>query len=88
MAKHAASIVLSPEDLAQMLTKLRYDKLAGYLDALHHQLCLDAQADAGRNRPDLAKALRRAADAIWDAGEEMAHAGRICKPFNTKELDA
>jgi hypothetical protein len=51
-------------ELAGELGDLRYDALAGFLQALAAKLAADANADVGRGRPKLAQALRDGAAGV------------------------
>lgn len=70
-----------PEDLAEQLGNLQYDVLAKFLTELAEKIKKDSEADAGRGRPKLSKALSNASLALNDAASEILQAWKNCKPY-------
>src|SRR4051812_5717721 len=64
--------------LAGDVGDLRYDALAAFLRLLAAKLESDGIADAHRDRPQLASALRKGAAAVQEAGAEIERAWSIC----------
>jgi hypothetical protein len=81
-------VPVSPEDLARCLGDLRYDGMAGYLDALAKKLSDDSRGDGGRGRGQLAERLQRAAFAVDEARLEIEAAWAICEPYMPVSKDA
>jgi hypothetical protein len=70
--KHETDLEGGLPKLAEDIGNLRYDALAGFLRLLAEKLRKDSEADKGRGRPQLAKSLADAADAIpiaWKISE-------------------
>jgi hypothetical protein len=64
-------------EMADDIGNLRYDALAVLLRALAAKLDLDAVADAGRDRPKLAAALREGAAGVTTAAVRIEQAWSI-----------
>ena len=75
MSKHPTQItidtsrVLSPAELAMMLSNLRYDALSDFLYYLSSKLKLDSDGDLKRDRKKLACALLDASVYIKEAAD-------------------
>ena len=67
-------------ELAGDVGNLRYDALATFLVALSAKLESDGIADKDRDRPKLASALAKSAEAIKGAAIEIERAWSICAP--------
>ena len=67
-------------ELAEDLGNLRYDALASFLRELAGKLAADGKADAGRDRPRLAAALRDAGASVASAAADVERAWSICAP--------
>lgn len=68
-------------EVARQLGDLRYDALADFLKELSKKMELDAQADADRARPKLARRLFATAEHVRLAGEQIEKAWTICEPY-------
>jgi hypothetical protein len=78
---HREEVERYPGTLAQLASDigdLRYDALAIFLRALAAKLSSDANADAQRGRPQLARTLRGGASALGEAAAEVERAWAIC----------
>lgn len=71
--------------LAEQLGDLRYDALAGFLQAMSDKMRKDGDADLGRQRKNLARELHTSADELQAAGEAITRAWKLCAPFMEKD---
>jgi len=67
--------------LAEALGDLRYDALAEFLEALSEKMAKDADADAGRERHQLARELYDCAEKLGGAAGATERAWDVCAPF-------
>lgn len=74
-------------ELAESIGDLYYDSLAEFLDRLSEKLARDAAADAGRNRPRLAKELSDTSRQVQEAAKHVREAWRICAPHMPDRQD-
>lgn len=78
-------IVLDNQEVADILSHLRYDVLADILEKLMMNLDLAGLADQKKNRKLLANCLHSAATNLESVVENIDQAWNICKPHMDKD---
>jgi hypothetical protein len=74
------TINLSPEQVAEAISQMRYDSVNRFVEALGIHLAADGIHDEANNRTQLAERLKKAAQFLAQAAGELDLAWEICKP--------
>lgn len=75
----------SLDQLAQAVGSMTYDQVALFLRLLSQDIKRQADADSGRGRKKLSKALCDAAQNLGQAQENMDLAWKVCEPYMPKK---
>lgn len=82
MSKHKTQIEvpINHKQLARSMADLRYDALGSIVFELAFCLSKDADVDASKNHPKVAKMLTKIAHKLYDCKNDIDELWDLCKP--------